>query len=355
MDSEPAGHAVLSWLHQGDWARLRAHFAQHAPATADEYAARALLVTQVERSAVATAQVLADWRRACVLRPGQLLYAVNLAQALLDAGEPQQALEQALLLERRAPQSYPVLEKLALAWTALGRWEEARPIAQRAEVLATAEGLKLPPSTRAVWADLTCTWWRPQRLGVLTLRLPEADDLPFLATCFGDAQFMRRYHRFQSADPVALPTFLWRAQRPPREVRRRDWLVQGPQGQALGLAALVDLDFDNARGELLIGLPGPAGAASYGFQATLAVMDFAFERLGLAKLLSYVYADNPRAQANTLHLGFAQEGLLRAHVQTAEGRLDLHLNGLLRQDYQHHALLQRALRRWRFCSQGTTP
>jgi len=341
-DSAPdAGLAAC--LRQGDWPRVAAYFAATVPRTATEHAARALLLTHQGAPA---AQVLADWRQAVSLQPDHLLHAVNLAQALLDAGEPQAAMELALQLVGREPQSYPVLEKLALAWAALGRWDDAQPIAAQACKLAQSQGMLLSTRTRGIWADLACSWWQPLRLGRLSLRLPVVADQPFLARCFSDAAFMRRYHRFQAADPQALQSFVWRAQRPPREARRRDWLITGPQGQALGLAALVDLDFDNGRGELLVGLPESVGIAHAGLQASLAVMEFAFGPLGLTKLVSFVYGDNPKAQANTLHLGFAAEGLLRAHVQTPEGRLDLYVNGLLRQEYRHNTLLQRALRRW---------
>ncbi|MBH9576136.1 GNAT family N-acetyltransferase [Inhella proteolytica] len=348
MNQEPAGLPVLEWVRRGDWTSVNTYFARKSPSTADEFAARALLRTLEDRSVAAGTSALADWRRACALQPDNLMYAVNLTQALLDEGEAREALDVALALRALAPRSCLVLEKLALALTAHDRWEEAGAVAQHACALAKAEGLKWSARVQAVWDDLATAWWRPVHLGALTLRLPEASDLPFLADCFRDADFMRRYHRFQGSEPADLRRFLWRAKRPPHEVRRRDWLVQGPQGRPLGLAALVDMDFGNSRAELLVGLPGVPRNLSLGLQATLAAMQFGFERLGLAKLVSHVYADNLEAQANTLHLGFVQEGLLRAHIQTSAGPVNLYVNGLLRDEYAAHPKLRKMLARWRY-------
>ncbi|WP_284620210.1 GNAT family N-acetyltransferase [Aquabacterium humicola] len=338
-----------AWLRQGDWARLQSHFDGHAPATAAEHAAHALLLTRSERTRERDARIVADWRQACRLQPDNLLHTVNLTQALLDAGQVDEAAALAARIARQAPQSLPAVEKLCLALHAQSRWTDAGRAAEHATSLAEARQLPLPDAVRSVCEALAGRWWEPITIGGALLRLPQATDLPFLRAAFNDAAFMPRFHRYQRGDEPALHEFIGRAQRPPRETRRRDWIVVDRAGRAAGLVSIVDIDAINRRGELLVGVPGGErreGGEALALKASLAAVAFAFERLRLDKLVSYVYGDNPVAQANTLHLGFASEGLLRGHIADGDRRLDLHVNGLLRPEFEADARLQRLRRRW---------
>jgi RimJ/RimL family protein N-acetyltransferase len=97
---------------------------------------------------------------------------------------------------------------------------------------------------------------------------------------------------------------------------------------------------------LLIGVPEPRAGESLALKASIAAIAFAFEQLGLDKLVSYVYGDNPVARANTLHLGFQSEGLLRSHLKEGDSRLDLHVSGLLRTEFNADSRMQRVRSRW---------
>jgi diamine N-acetyltransferase len=156
---------------------------------------------------------------------------------------------------------------------------------------------------------------------------------------------MTRFHRFQPADDAAIDQFIQRSDSRPRLNRRLDWIVHdGPE--AIGLASLVDLDHEQRRAELLVGFPRAEGRPAAALKASLAAMQFAFGALKLNRLISYVYGDNPASQANTLHLGLRQEGLLREHLRVDGVALDLHVNGLLAREYFADARLQRLLQRW---------
>lgn len=345
-DPTPTAADLQAWLRAGDWPRLQSHFSHRAPAGAEEFAARALLLTRAERTRERTAQILADWRQACALQPSHLLHAVNLAQALLDAGQADEAVQLTSVLVQRAPHSYPAAEKHALALHACGRWSQAAAAGARAAQAAAAAGITPSEATRAVYADLALPWWKPLPVGNAWLRLPAPEDAAFLRGLFNDPAFMRRFHRYQRGDDGAVSSFIDRARRPPREVRRRDWIVLDRHGSAAGLAAIVDVDALNQRGELLIGVHEPRAGESLALKASLAAIDFAFAQLGLEKLVSYVYGDNPVARANTLHLGFRDEGLLRSHLKEGDGRLDMHVSGLLRTEFNADSRMQRLRSRW---------
>jgi RimJ/RimL family protein N-acetyltransferase len=341
-----ASSRAQTLLRAGDWTGLQQHFSQHAAASADEFVARALLLTRAERTRERTAQILADWRQACALQPAHPLHAVNLAQALLDAGQKDEAVQLTSALVQRLPESYPAAEKHALALHACGHWAEAAAAGARAVQAAAAAGVTPSEATRAIYADLALPWWQPLHVGGALLRLPSPGDEDFLRGLFNDPAFMRRFHRYQSGDDHALNEFIHRGRRPPRAVRRRDWIVVDRRGSAAGVAAIVDIDVLNRRGELLIGIREPRSGESLALKASVSAITFAFEQLKLEKLVSYVYGDNPSARANTLHLGFRDEGALRSHLKEGTDRLDLYVSGLLKVEFEADARMQRMRSRW---------
>jgi RimJ/RimL family protein N-acetyltransferase len=334
------GQPLSALLSAADWPGLEQHFAQHAPVDADDFQARALL--RLNRNPVVWAEVIADLQQVCHLRPDDPLALANLAQALLDAGR----LDEAYVAARRAaetgPASYPALEKLAFASAAVLRWDEATDAVCRAK--ATHSGT-LPVATSRLDQQLATGWWQPLTCGDVVLRQPRPQHQSFLERVFGNAAFMRHFHRFQPGTSDAVKRFIDTARQPPFVTRRLDWVVQLRGGPCIGLAGLVDIDWPNARAELLVGFPSVQGA-QVSTQVAVAAIAYGFERLRFEKLVSHVYADNPRAQSNTLHLGFMQEGLLRSQIAAEGGRLDVFANGLLQQEYQSSALLQKLRRRW---------
>ncbi|MFO1328200.1 MAG: tetratricopeptide repeat protein [Rubrivivax sp.] len=335
-----------AWLQARDWGRLQRHFARVPPATAADFEARALATMALHPGAGGARAALADLRQACRLEPGNVLAAANLMQALIDAGEADEALRLTRDAMRQAPQIVPLAEKHAWALVAAARWDEARLAVAHAIEAARKAELPASEAMAALAAELDTAWWQPLRLGDIELRLPAEIDQAFVAACFQSGDFLSRYRRFQAADEVAVRNFVDLARRRPLQTSRIDWIVwRGVE--ALGLASVSDLDFGHRRGELLVGLLAPRAAASAGLKASLAVMDFFFARLKMRKLVSYVYGDNEAAQANTLHLGLRQEGLLRRHLLTPAGELDLYVNGLLADEYHADARLQRLLARWR--------
>lgn len=333
------------WLRVGDWARLQHHFAQHPPDSAEAFAARGLMRVQTAQTAAQRQLAIEDLRQAAALDPANPYHGVNLAQALLDQGCTGEALPLAAGLARRLPEFLPALEKQVLALHAAHRWAEARAVLVQAQALARARRQTLAAPLPQLAEQLASGWWQPLGVGPATLRLPTRADLDSVVDWFTDAAFMARFHRFQPTSGSAAADWIDRAQRPPLETGRRDWIVQDAQGRPSGLAGLVDIDPRHARGELLLGLPH-AASPTLALSAALGAMHFAFARLGLTKLVSHVYGDKPAAQANTLHLGFRQDGLLREHLLSDGRRIDLFCNSLLAREYAADPRLQRLRQRW---------
>lgn len=76
-------------------------------------------------------------------------------------------------------------------------------------------------------------------------------------------------------------------------------------------------------------------------QAQGALLDFAFDVLGLRKLTGGVYRDNTTSHFNLRRLGFVQEGVQRAQVRTGkdgEEVSDVVLYGLLAEEWAAHRI-----------------
>jgi len=123
----------------------------------------------------------------------------------------------------------------------------------------------------------------------------------------------------------------------PQELKRIEWVIlkhDKQQDVPIGLAALADHQVSHRRAEFLLGIPDSQyRTGSLGLEASLLVLDFAFNQAGLHKVTSFVYGYNTHAQKNTLHLGFKQEGLLTQHIHNGTNFIDLYQNGLLRADF----------------------
>jgi RimJ/RimL family protein N-acetyltransferase len=71
----------------------------------------------------------------------------------------------------------------------------------------------------------------------------------------------------------------------------------------------------------------------YGTEALKLLLDFAFTDLNLARVYLYVFSTNTRAVKAYEKVGFVQEGCLRRHAHINGEYLDVHVMGLLRDDF----------------------
>ena len=175
---------------------------------------------------------------------------------------------------------------------------------------------------------------------------PEYTD--FIYACYQNDNFMDLYRLAQnrritkkeiteqlSAEQAKLP----------QELKRIEWIILKSDKQQLtpiGIAALADHQVSHRRAEFLMGVPDERNRKGLlSLEASLLVLDFAFNQAGLHKVISFVYGYNTHAQKNTLHLGFKQEGILKEHIQCKRGFIDLFQNSMLRTDFLQNTLLAR--------------
>lgn len=327
-----------------NWSELSRLFLSHQPNCAEEYCVRALLNLYLGKGSPDWSSVVGDLRKSCELNPTDPLLSCNLAQALLDTRQIDLAYETAERTFNAFPNSLPAMEKHVLAAVETQRWSQAYQSLLHAKNLMGSKQ-QMPEWAANLLAELSPQWWAPLEAGGVLLRHPDASDAKFLKETFSNTEFMQHYHRFQGASDVEVESFISRARLSPRHTGRLDWVILDRHNERVGLFAFVDIDWHNDRGEMLIGMPGKR-SPSIALKASVAGIEFAFKKMGLQKIVSYVYADNPEAQGNTLHLGFVQDGLLRSHIKTVSGRLDIFVNSLTPLDLASNGLINGLVRKW---------
>lgn len=183
----------------------------------------------------------------------------------------------------------------------------------------------------------------------LVRRAPQYAD--FIIHCIQNTQFINLYRLSENRQQTeeALRQRLAEEERLlPQQLHRVEWVVLRHEqdylkARPIGLAAIADYQVNHGRGEFLIGIPDAAEQKmGVGLEASLLVLDYAFNALKLNKLISFVYSYNHHSQANTLQLGFTQEGFLREHIHNATyGYVSLYQNGLLVTEFRSNHRLSR--------------
>lgn len=316
----PQSHNILgnAYLLQGDYALATEHFRitlKHAPQYAAAYNKLGVALQKQQQYA----EAIRCFQYALTLPDHDLETYYNLGQTLQESGQITAAYHCYQQLLKRNPNH-----------------------------LLAQQNLKV----------VDPSWLEPLQGKHIVLRRFQASDSAFLTASYANDSFMQFYHHFLPRhQPLRLleQKLQQNALLHPCQTKAIDWVIfkidHTQQEKPIGMTNLVDIQFAHRRAELLVGIPNAADRTSHaGLEASLLVMDFAFNRVKFNKLSSYVYANNPVAQKNTLALGFKQEGYLHAHiVQPDNGLLvDLYINGLTVHDYHQNSRLAKLSQRFDF-------
>jgi RimJ/RimL family protein N-acetyltransferase len=121
--------------------------------------------------------------------------------------------------------------------------------------------------------------------------------------------------------------------RAPGQASRLVYMIRR-DGQGVGLVQLIGLSPVQRRAEVgvFLGAPERRGAG-LGFMALVLLIDFAFHGLDLRKLSAEVMAANRTTLRLCERLGFVREGLRRQEYFAAGAVWDVHVLGLLRDEF----------------------
>ena len=188
----------------------------------------------------------------------------------------------------------------------------------------------------------------------LVLERSAPEHAAFMRECYQDEAFMDLYRLAQrrtESEAEITARLDQEAATLPQQRRFIEWVIQRTRDdgslEPIGLGSLADFQHQHRRAEFLIGMldrgDRRTGAA---LEATLLILEFAFNSAGLNKVMSLVYSFNQDSQDNTLQLGFTQEGLLREHIHNAKyGFIDLYQNGMLESDFRANQRLAKLSKR----------
>lgn len=283
-----------------------------------------------------------------------LHYRPNYPHALNNLGNVSQRMNQteeavicytkALKLQENYPEAY---NNLGQALKTLGRIEDARNCFLKAIALR-------PHFAQAIvnHLDVGLIWLAPLEGNKLYLRRYNKEDANYLRQCYQNTQFMVQYNhyipRHQRVEELALKLDEAYSMHP-CQLKSIDWVIMKKGvSQPIGIANLVGIEFVHRRAEFLIGLPNTNDhATGLGLEATLLVLDFAFNKANLNKLTSIVYEDNTSSQKNTLALGFIQESMLRDHIfdPTSGKFISLFGNGMTANDFRSNPRIAKLSKR----------
>ena len=292
-------------------------------------------------------EAVTSFRTALEIHPTYVHALNNLGNALQKLNQAEDAVicyRQALKLQANYPEAH---NNLGQALKSLGRLDEA--------ISHFRSAIQLRPDFHKAaqnYLEIDPAWIKPLDGEKLTLRRYSEADAEYLHQCYKNNTFMTQYNhyipRHQRIEDLAIKLRETNAKHP-RQLKSIDWIIiKKATKQPIGIANLVEIQFHHRRAEFLIGFANPENHnKSYGLEATLLVLDYAFNRVGLNKLITVVYSDNAFAQKNSLALGFVQESYLREQIMEPSGNkfLDLYGNGMTLNDFRNNKRILKLSRR----------
>jgi ribosomal-protein-alanine N-acetyltransferase len=164
------------------------------------------------------------------------------------------------------------------------------------------------------------------------LRWLTADDVPDLHAIFSDADVVRFMSITQLTSEATTLAFLAGIHDGFRSGTLYQWGIQLEQ-RIIGTCTLASIDRKHRRAELGYALARAYWGRGLIFRALPAVIQFAFERLGLHRIEADTDPRNVASMGVLERLGFQREGLLRERYFESGEIQDAVVFGLLRRDW----------------------
>lgn len=204
-------------------------------------------------------------------------------------------------------------------------------------------------------------WNMPLFSNRIHLSLPGEDDFSFLQQCYENTSFMEQLLPMgrRKQNPASLLQALRHNEFSVAQSKTMHWIIKKEvksiehpssspvEFKPVGLASLIDIQIAHRRAELLVGFPDVGGRNKVSAIVMLLIFDFAFNQIGLHKLVSTVLANNQHSQRSTIAIGFSQEGLRRQHLRDPKTRewLDCYENGLVADSFRANPVIARLSKR----------
>jgi RimJ/RimL family protein N-acetyltransferase len=184
----------------------------------------------------------------------------------------------------------------------------------------------------------------------LLLRQTTPDDAPILLRAYEDESFISLYrtNNAKQTEKQLRQTLAKRQQHSPTQIGYLEFMIEHKQHGIIGVAALGDYSPLHQRAEYLVGLfEEQHRYAGHGIEATLLVLDLAFNTYNLNKIYSYVYDYNYFSQKNMMHIGFKHEGTLEEHHYSVreDQFVNLYVNGMTVRQFRRNEKIRKLSQR----------
>lgn len=242
---------------------------------------------------------------------------------------------------------YAGLIQTAAQCESQGDYARAHALLQQCERLLLSQSQSERDLVRVrsgLWR-LAPLWWSNFQHGDMVLRRCRADDADFFRHCFSDRFFSNQFNRQQPWSGDLTKALHDSGRLPPLQSGLLMWVVESLRHGPVGLASMSSIDARNMRTELSVGFPGET-LPTQALKTTLMMLHFALVLMPFNKVYGYIYADNPHALKNGLHLGFTHEGRIREHFHIpGHGFVSVDLLGLTRSQLHGDARLKTLAKR----------
>ncbi len=180
----------------------------------------------------------------------------------------------------------------------------------------------------------------------LQIRQIQPKDASILTEAYKNPEFMRLYGT--TITPLTEEQLYERQNYSIEDLGFIEYLIIHKQHGAIGIAILTEYAAIHKRAQFMIGLfETEHRSIGYGTEATLLVLDLAFNAYGLHKIFSYVYAYNEFSHKNMLKFGFEHEGILKDHhfLIEEEKFINLYVNAMTETRFRNYEKISRYSRR----------
>lgn len=179
----------------------------------------------------------------------------------------------------------------------------------------------------------------------LSLRRTMPNDAQLLFDkAFSQPDFMRLYNlNYRPANATEVQRHLVQRQSiPPGQEHYLELMIVHRQWGPIGICSLAEYSALHRRAEYLIGLfDAEHRSVGHGLEASLLMLDLAFNRYRLHKLYAVTYPYNINAQSGLTSLGFQLEGIRKEHFfdSISQSFVDLHDYGLMVHEFRANTRL----------------
>lgn len=163
----------------------------------------------------------------------------------------------------------------------------------------------------------------------MKLRLLNEKDLPLRVKWMNDVRIYSTMH-FQP--PILLENTLQWFNHNKNNNKRKDFVFETLDGEALTMSGLTGLDADILKMESYIFVDPKTKAKGLGKKTLFLQCIYAFELLKINKIYAYIDSDNFASQNLYAKIGFKKEGILRNETRRGNNFIDRYYYGCFVED-----------------------